>query len=93
MNRTILRRLKAIDAESILGMLSTRQYIGPRKPLGDVLTEVAAGMGLTLSSVRTASERLEFDTTRSVGRLTRAELESLARFIHRAYRQELTGTC
>jgi hypothetical protein len=36
---------------------------------------------------------MELDTTRSVGRLARAELENLARLIHRSYRHELTATC
>jgi hypothetical protein len=93
MNRAILRRLKTIDAETVLETLSTRQHLGPRKPLADVLTEVAAMMGLTLTSVRRAAERMELDMTRSVGRLTRAELDHLSRLIHRTYRHELTGAC
>jgi len=89
MNRTILRRLKTIDPADILIELSARQHLAPRKSLEDVLTHVAAKLGLTLSSVRSAARRIELDPAGSVGRLKRAELENLARFIHRAYRHEI----
>jgi hypothetical protein len=91
MTRALLRRLKTADAHDVLAELSTRQYIAPRKPLADALTEVAAKLGLTLASVREGAERMEVDVTRSIGRLTRAELEHLARLIHRASRHELAN--
>ncbi len=93
MNRAIVRRIKSVDAASLLDELSRRQYLFPRKPLVDVLTEVAAVSGLTLTSVRSATNRFELDTTRSIGRLKRVELEYLSRLIHRAYRQELSSVC
>lgn len=93
MDRTILRRLRALDSEQILELLTIRQYLGPRKPVADVLTEVAAGMGLTLSSIRSAADRMELDVSQSVGRLKREQLEQLSRLTHRLYRQELTGSC
>lgn len=93
MDRTILRRLRALDSEQILELLTIRQYLGPHKPVADVLTEVAAGMGLTLSSIRSAADRMELDVSQSVGRLKREQLEQLSRLTHRLYRQELTGSC
>lgn len=93
MDRTILRRLKASDSEQILELLTMCQYLRPRKPVADVLTEVATGLGLTLSSIRSAADRMELDVSQSVGRLKREQLEQLARLTHRLYRHELTGAC
>lgn len=93
MDRAVLRRLRTLDSTQILELLTTRQYLVPRRPVSDVLTEVAAGMGLTLSSIRAAADRMELDVSQSVGRLKREQLEQLARLTHRLYRQELTGTC
>jgi len=90
MSKTTLRRLRQADVEDIVADLSKRQYLSPRKQVGDVLTEVAAALGLTLTSVRGAADRLEFDPAGSIGRLKRADIEHLSRMISRVYRHELT---
>jgi hypothetical protein len=92
MNRTLLRRLRTVEPAEIMDELSNRQHLDPRKPISDVLTGIAAGFGLTLSSVRDAADRMEIDPGRSVGRITRAELEQLSKLIHRTYRHELSAT-
>lgn len=92
MNRTLLRRLRTVDPADILDELSKRQHLDPRKPISDVLTGVAAIFGLTLSSVRDAFSRMEIDASRSIGRITRSELEHLSKLIHRSYRHELCAT-
>ncbi len=90
MNRTLLRRLRTVDPTEIMDELSKRQHLEPRKPISDVLTGIATVFGLTLSSVRDAADRMEIDPSRSIGRITRVELEQLSKLIHRTYRHELS---
>jgi len=83
-----LRRLRRPDSAAIHADLTTRQYLRPHLPLTDALTEVAAALGLTLTSMRRALDQTSADPSRAIGRLTRAELENLARQIHQAWRKE-----
>jgi hypothetical protein len=92
MNRNTHRRRKGVDSAVILEELSTRQFLKPHQSLSDVLTEVAAALGLTLASVRDGAECLELDRSRSVGKLKRIELENLSRRIDRSHRQEFSRT-
>lgn len=92
MTGRLLRRLRRIDAGVIHAELTQRQYLFPRKPLVDVLTEVAATLGLTLRCARGAATAAGLDPTRSIGRLTRAQLQSLAQQIHREWRAEIRST-
>lgn len=92
MTGQLLRRPRRVDAgliDRIDAELMRRQYLFPRKPLADVLTELAAALGLTLGEARRAALALQLDPTRSVGRLTRRQLESLARQIHQQSRTGL----
>ena len=89
MNRADFHRLKAADPDAILSELSTRQYLSPHRPLGEVLAGAQAALGFCPTAAETASRWLSLDPRQAIGRLRRTELIQLARSIHRFWRQAL----
>jgi len=89
MSRADFRLLRASDPDAILSDLSTRQYLSPHQPLGDVLAAAQNKLGFCPAAAETASRWLSLDPRQAIGRLRRTELIQLARSIHRFWRQKL----
>lgn len=79
------------DADQILAALSTRQYLEPHRPLGDVLSDAQQDLGFCPRAGDAAVTWLNLDPRRAVGRLRRSELLQLARSIYRFWRQSLSS--
>ena len=84
-------RMVGVDAEAILRELTTRQHLGPRRPVADVVAEVVDRVGACPAAAAGAMDRLQLDGQRSIGRLRRGELIQLARGIHRLWTQSLAA--
>jgi hypothetical protein len=73
------QRPRVLEAEAILGDLTTRQHVRPHMALRAVL----AGMSVCPVAAERAIEWLGLDGDTAVGRVKRAELIQLARSLHR----------
>lgn len=74
------------SADSILEILTRRQFLNPHRALGIVLTEALQDIGACPSIEQEALERLGLDVSLSIGRLRRTELTQLARVLHRLWK-------
>ena len=82
-NRANGKRIPGTDAEGILRELSTRQHLGPHRPLGEVVSDIVEQVGACPEAAARAVAWLELDESRPIGRLRRAELMQLARAMFR----------
>jgi hypothetical protein len=72
-----------VDADGILQELTTRQHLGPHRPLAQVVSDMTDHTGVCPVAAERALEWLGLDASRPVGRLRRGELSQLARAVHR----------
>lgn len=81
-----LRHWVQSSNESVLEALTTRQFVSPHRPLGDVLGQTLDELRVSRQTGRTVLARLELDPTIAIGRLKRCQLTQLARVIQREWR-------
>jgi hypothetical protein len=86
MDRQQLRRLLRADTQLILEAFTTRQYLRPHRPIGQVLPDIVDDVGCCPNAVAQAMEWLRIEPTLAIGRLRRTELMQLARSIQRFWR-------
>ena len=87
MTRSNLRRLESADPDRIVAELSTRQFLTPHHPLGQILFEAQHDLGFCPQAAQTAIDWLRLEPSVPIGRLRRTELIQLAQSIHRFRRQ------
>ena len=75
------------DSDAILRVLTTRQYLNPREPLGEVFRSVIEQLDCCPQALARATEWLKLDPSALIGRLRRTELMQLSRAIHRFWEQ------
>jgi hypothetical protein len=80
------------DAEGILQELSTRQHLGPHRPLKDVVADTVESTGLCPDAAARALAWLNLSPDRSIGRLRRGELMQLARCMYRYWLESANAT-
>lgn len=91
--RELLRRLRVVDAETLLDFFTERQYVKPRASVWELLLDAEQRFGVCPAVSRRALTWLELEESRSVGRLRRTELMQLARCLHRFLRHTGVGQC
>ena len=91
MDRSYLWRLRTPDSDEILNDLTTRQYLFPRRPVGQVLADSAAELGFCPAAAQRAVEWLRLDPNGAVGRLQRTQLAQIARCVYRFWQQSLAA--
>jgi hypothetical protein len=69
--------------DSIVELLTHRQHVQPRMTVREVLEHATATLGCCPLAIERATQWLNLDTSRAVGRLRRGELLQLARSVHR----------
>ena len=79
------KRQPAIDADGLLQELTTRQFLTPHRPLGEVMAELVDRVGACPQVAERAMGRLGLARDQSIGRLRRGELIQLARSMHRLW--------
>jgi hypothetical protein len=92
MSRTVLRQLIALNAERILDVLTRRQYVRPHQPVGEVLADAAAELGIPREAAGETAAWLQLELAHPVGRLRRTQLSQLARCLFRAARNNGSPT-
>lgn len=80
-----------IDADGILKELTTLQHLSPRRPLGQLVSELVDRTGVCPVAAERALGWLGLDPSRVVGRLRRGELSQLSRAIHRFWVRALAA--
>jgi hypothetical protein len=80
-----------IDADGLLKELTTLQHLSPRKPLGQVVSQLVDRTAVCPVAADRALGWLGLDASRSVGRLRRGELSQLSRAIHRFWVRALAA--
>ena len=78
------------ELDSLLNVLTMRQYLAPHEPLGQSLSHVVGAVGVCAVAVKQAMHWLQLDPDKSIGRLRRTEILQLARTVHRIWRQRPT---
>lgn len=91
--RELIRRLRAVDAETLLSFFTERQYVKPRATLRELLAEADARLGVCPVVAERACDWLDMEMGVTVGRLRRTELTQLARCLHRFLRHSKGGQC
>ena len=81
-----LRRLVQVNAETILGALTQRQFVLPHAPLSGVLRQTLSELGASPDAGTAVLERLSLNPATAIGRLTRCQIAQLARVLHREWR-------
>lgn len=81
--------LQQTDSNQILQDLSTRQHMGPHRPLGEALDRASQTLGFCPQAAAMALRWLQLDSNMAIGRLRRTQLIQLSRSIYRFWRQGL----
>ena len=81
-----LRRWVQVSADTILDVLTRKQFVHPHATLEQILTETLQELGAPPDSGNSILQRLSLDPAGAIGRLRRCELTQLARVLHREWR-------
>jgi hypothetical protein len=74
--------------DSIVQLLTNRQHLRPHLSVREVLEQTTTELGCCPIAIARATQWLNVDTSRSIGRLRRSELLQLARSVHRFWQSE-----
>ena len=74
--------------DSIVELFTNRQHLHPHLQVREVLEQATAELGCCPIAIERATQWLNLDTTRSIGRLRRSELLQLARSVHRFWQSQ-----
>lgn len=88
--RALLRKMQAVDADVLLDELSDRQFLVPRKSLGDVLLDATHKLHLCPQATTRSLSWLGINRDVLIGRMRRTELVQLARCLSR-FNRHLAG--
>jgi hypothetical protein len=90
-HQTVSKVLSA-DAQQILDVLTRRQFTHPHAPLREALQATVEELGCCPQAIATATQWLQVDPDKAIGRLRRTELTQLARSIHRFWGQSVRAS-
>ncbi len=92
MDRTFLRFVNASQAERIVNELQSAQHMWPHRSVQDAIEHAQLVTGFCPEAARKATQMLQMDRSRQIGRLRRCELVQLGRAIHRHWLAKLGVT-
>lgn len=78
--------------DSIVQLLTNRQHLRPHLSVREVLEQAITELGCCPIAIDRATQWLNLDTTRAIGRLRRSELLQLSRSVHRFWRASSSFT-
>jgi len=81
-----LRRLVLTNADTMLNMLTQRQFVDPHRPVSAVLMQVLTELNAPPEARLATLNRLGLEPTIKIGRLKRCQLTQLARVLFRETR-------
>lgn len=79
-----------VDADAILGYLTTQQHLHPKSTVQQILESTIEQFNCCPEAVSRAQEWLKLNGQSPIGRLRRGELIQLARVVHRFWGQAAT---
>jgi hypothetical protein len=75
--------------DSIVQLLTDRQHVHPHLSVREVMEQATTELGCCPIAIERATQWLNLDTSRAIGRLRRSELLQLARSVHRFWRASI----
>jgi hypothetical protein len=83
MTQIQLGRMYSMNSDDLVQLLTHRQHTHPHMTVKAVMEQATAELGCCPQAIARATDWLQMDVNRAVGRLRRAELLQLARAIYR----------